>query len=349
MRRTFNFLLLFFLSVMTVMAAPGDLQEKLAALKGISGIEKLQSDYYPEKYVVRITQQVDPKDPAAGTFTQRVIVGHVGYDRPTIIVTEGYGAAYALNPKYQEELSKLLNANLVFVEYRYFLESTPEPKNWDYLTALLPTLSSAQDDRERVKNMTRRAIKTSTYIMAPLMVGLAFCATPIVRLVLTEKWLPCVPYLQIFCITYMFWPIHTANLNAINAMGRSDYFLKLEIAKKTIGMILLLSTMRFGVMVMAYSLLISSITSQIINSWPNKRLLGYGYLEQLRDIFPSIMTALFMGGCVNLVKLFGLSDLLTLLIQVPLGAIIYIGLSSLLHLEAYQYLTSIVQSVVSKK
>ena len=135
MRRTFNFLLLFFLSVMTLMAAHGDLQEKLAALKGISGIEKLQSDYYPEKYVVRITQQVDPKDPAAGTFTQRVIVGHVGYDRPTIIVTEGYGAAYALNPKYQEELSKLLNANLVFVEYRYFLESTPEPKNWDYLTA----------------------------------------------------------------------------------------------------------------------------------------------------------------------------------------------------------------------
>lgn len=135
----------------------------------------------------------------------------------------------------------------------------------------------------------------------------------------------------------------------VYAMGRSDYFLKLEIAKKTIGMILLLSTMRFGVMVMAYSLLISSITSQIINSWPNKRLLGYGYLEQLRDIFPSIMTALFMGGCVNLVKLFGLSDLLTLLIQVPLGAIIYIGLSSLLHLEAYQYLTSIVQSVVSKK
>ena len=107
MRRTFNFLLLFFLSVMTVMAAPGDLQEKLASLKGISGIEKLQSDYYPEKYVVRIT----------------------------IMVTEGYGAAYALNPKYQEELSKLLNANLVFVEYRYFLESTPEPKNWDYLTA----------------------------------------------------------------------------------------------------------------------------------------------------------------------------------------------------------------------
>ena len=87
MRRTFNFLLLFFLSVMTVMAAPGDLQEKLAALKGISGIEKLQSDYYPEKYVVRITQQVDPKDPAAETFTQRVNINQNRKNQPTIIET----------------------------------------------------------------------------------------------------------------------------------------------------------------------------------------------------------------------------------------------------------------------
>ena len=135
MRRINYILLFFFLSVLTVMAAPGEIKEKLASLKGISGIEQLESDCYPEKYLVRIEQQVDPKNPAAGTFTQRVIVGHVGFDRPTVIVTEGYGAAYALRPRYHEELCKLLNANLIFVEYRYFLESTPEPKNWDYLTA----------------------------------------------------------------------------------------------------------------------------------------------------------------------------------------------------------------------
>ena len=215
-------------------------------------------------------------------------------------------------------------------------------------SVLLPTLANEQEHIERVKSMTRRAIKTSTYIMAPLMMGLAFCATSIVKLVLTDKWLPCVPYLQIFCVTYMFWPIHTANLNAINAMGRSDYFLKLEIAKKTIGMILLLSTMRFGVMVMAYSLLISSITSQIINSWPNKKLLRYGYFEQLKDIFPSVLIALFMGACVTLVKLLGFSDLLTILIQVPLGAFIYIGLSSLFHLEVYDYLKSVFLAIVGK-
>ena len=216
-------------------------------------------------------------------------------------------------------------------------------------SVLLPTLANEQEHIDRVKSMTRRAIKTSTFIMAPLMMGLAFCATSIVKIVLTDKWLPCVPYLQIFCVTYMFWPIHTANLNAINAMGRSDYFLKLEIAKKAVGLILLLSTMRFGVMVMAYSLLISSITSQIINSWPNKKLLGYGYFEQLRDILPSVLIALFMGGCVNLVKLLGFSDFSMILVQVPLGAFIYFGLSALFRLEAYAYLKSVFLSIVEKK
>lgn len=135
MKRTSYLLLLSFFCTLSVWAASGELKEKLATLKGISRIETLASDHYAEKYVVRIDQPLDPKHPEVGSFTQRVIIGHVGFDRPTILVTEGYGAAYALNPKYQEELSKLLNANLVFVEYRYFLESTPEPLNWDYLTA----------------------------------------------------------------------------------------------------------------------------------------------------------------------------------------------------------------------
>ena len=215
-------------------------------------------------------------------------------------------------------------------------------------SVLLPTMASAQDDRIRVKSMTRRAIKTSTYVMAPLMMGLAFCAEPIVRLVLTEKWLPCVPFLRIFCITYMFYPIHTANLNAIKAMGRSDLFMKLEIAKKLVGMVLLLSTMWFGVMAMAYSLLISSVLGQIINSWPNRKLLNYGYLEQLKDILPGIALAVFMGCCVNLVGLFNLPNFITLLIQIPLGASIYIATSALLHLESFEYLMDMIRPMVRK-
>lgn len=128
------FIFSFFLSL-AVSASAGELKDRLSQLKDISNIEALESDYYTEKYVVRITQPVDHKHPELGTFTQRVVVSHVGFDRPTVIVTEGYGGAYALRPRYQDEVAKLLNANIVFVEHRYFLKSTPEPLNWDYLTA----------------------------------------------------------------------------------------------------------------------------------------------------------------------------------------------------------------------
>ena len=215
-------------------------------------------------------------------------------------------------------------------------------------SVLLPTLANVQDDAASVKAMTRKAIKTSAYLMAPLMMGLAFCAEPIVRLVLTDKWLPCVPFLRIFCITYMFYPIHTANLNAIKAMGRSDLFLKLEIAKKLVGIALLVSTMWFGVMVMAYSLLVSTVINMIINSWPNRKLLNYAYLEQMKDIFPSIALALLMGCCIKLIELFHLSVVATLLIQIPLGAVIYIGASAAVHLDSFEYLMSVVRPTLKK-
>ena len=215
-------------------------------------------------------------------------------------------------------------------------------------SVMFPTMSNAQDDIERVKQMTQRAIKTSIYVMAPLMMGLIFCAEPIVKLILTDKWLPCVPYLRIFCIVYMFYPIHTANLNAIKAMGRSDLFLKLEIIKKIVGIIILILSMQFGVMAIAYSLLLSGFLSQIINSWPNRKLLGYTYINQLKDIIPSIVLALFMGICVKSVELFNFSTLLTLIIQIPLGAIIYISLSAILHLESYEYLMDVLKSIFKK-
>ncbi len=215
-------------------------------------------------------------------------------------------------------------------------------------SVLLPTMSSVQENRERVKQMTRRAIKTSTYVMAPLMMGLAFCAEPIVKLVLTDKWLPCVPFLRIFCITYMFWPVHTANLNAINAMGRSDWFLRLEIVKKITGMLILLSTMWFGVMAMAYSLLLSSVLSQIINSWPNRKLLNYGYLEQVRDFAPGILLAVAMGACVYLLGFIPFPTVVTLLFQIVVGAIIYIGVSAILRLEEFEYLLDTIKNIIKR-
>ena len=215
-------------------------------------------------------------------------------------------------------------------------------------SVLLPTMSNVQDDITAVKMMTRRSIKTSTYIMAPMMIGLACCSESLVRLLLTNKWIECVPYIRIFCVTYMFYPIHTANLNAIKAMGRSDYFLKLEIVKKVVGITVLLSTMWFGVLVMAYSLLFTTVLSMIINSWPNKKLLDYSFGEQMKDILPSILLALFMGVIVYFIGMVNLPSILVLCIQVLVGAIIYIVLSWLFHIDSFEYLLGIVKSGLKK-
>lgn len=211
-------------------------------------------------------------------------------------------------------------------------------------SVLLPTMSKAQDDKNAVRSMTRRAIKTSTYIMMPVMIGLAVCAEPLVSLILTDKWLPCVLFLRVFCITYAFYPIHTANLNAIKAMGRSDLFLKLEIIKKIIGLTAILITMWISVEAMAYSLLVTTLLNQIINSWPNKKLLGYSYLEQIKDMLPQIGLSLLMGAAIYLVQLAGFSNIFTLCIQIPLGMILYIALSKLLHIESFEYVISMIKS-----
>ena len=216
-------------------------------------------------------------------------------------------------------------------------------------SVLLPTMSKAQDDMAAVRSMTRRAIKTSTFLMMPAMIGLAVCAEPLVQLILTEKWLSCVLFLRIFCITYAFYPIHTANLNAIKAMGRSDLFLKLEIIKKTVGIIAILITMWISVQAMAYSFLVTTILNQIINSWPNKKLLNYSYLEQVKDMMPQILLSLGMGAAIYAVSFLHLSASLTLLIQIPLGVLVYWSGSKIFHVESYTYIIEMVKNFKKRK
>lgn len=216
-------------------------------------------------------------------------------------------------------------------------------------SVLLPAMSQKQDDRERVRAMTRRAIRISSFCMWPMMVGLAVCGESLIRLVLTEKWLPSLPFLYVFCFTYAFQPIHTANLSAIKAMGRSDLFLKLEIIKKAIGIVAILISMQYGVLWIAYSLVITSVINQFVNSYPNRKLLGYKYEQQLRDILPTVLLAAAMGAVVYCVKFLGLSDFWTLCIQVPLGAAIYIGGSWVLKMESFLYIAKILQEILRKR
>ena len=212
-----------------------------------------------------------------------------------------------------------------------------------------PVFREASEDRQRLQNIFRKLMRFTAFVSFPAMLGLAIVSQELIVISITEKWLPCVPYLRIFCITYMFYPIHTANLNAIKAMGRSGVYLKLEIIKKIMGLTLLLLTYHISVMAMAYSLILSSLLSQLINTWPNRKLLDYRYLEQLKDILPSILLAIFMGCCMWLVNLAHLPDIVTLVIQILIGAAVYLGGSALLKLDTFEYLWNVVKPKIQRK
>lgn len=260
-----------------------------------------------------------------------------------------------LNTTYENLRSLIIGKRYTASDLAYYNQGHRFPSfmvtniNNSIDSVLFPALSSVQDDREKVRNMTRRAIKISTYIMAPLMMGLAFTAEAVVRVVLTEKWLSCVVFLRVFCISFMFYPIHTANLNAINALGRSDLFLKLEIWKKGIGIITILVAVNISVEAMACSSLFTGLCSQIINTWPNRKLLNYSYFDQIEDILPGILLALFMGILVYPIKMIGLPDILLLCVQIMMGAIIYVLGSIIFKIDSFQYLSEMVfASMINK-
>lgn len=215
-------------------------------------------------------------------------------------------------------------------------------------SVLLPTMSGVQDSRETVNAITRRAIMISSYLMWPMMVVLAVVAKPLVVLLLTEKWLAAVPFLQITCFALGLEPLQTANLNAIKAMGRSDIFLKMEIVKKTISIAILLLSMRFGVVAIAVSGLAYSLIATMLNAAPNRKLLGYSYFEQVKDILPSFTLAILMGAVVYHIALIPMPMILLLLAQVMTGVVFYVGVSAILKLEPFYYILNTIRQLKRK-
>lgn len=211
-------------------------------------------------------------------------------------------------------------------------------------SVLFPAMSKCQDEKEKIKAMTRTAIQVSSFIIWPIMIGLAVVAEPLVRLLLTEKWLPCVPYMRIFCFSYGLWPIHTSNLQAINAMGRSDLFLRLEIIKKTIGLIALFVSIQFSPLIVAFSLIVTGIISTFINSLPNKKLLFYSYKEQLRDLLPPFCLSIGMAAAIYPIGFIGLSDNVTIVLQIIAGILCYTVGAALTKQKGYLYIKRFILS-----
>lgn len=223
--------------------------------------------------------------------------------------------------------------------------------NTSVQSVLLPAMSSEQDDKSKVKTMMRNSIKISSYIIFPMMAGLAGIATPLVSLLLTEKWLPCVPYMQIYCFTLAFNPVHTCNLQAINAMGRSDIFLKLEIIKKTYGIIALIIAILFfdSPIAIAMTGVFTVLISCFVNAFPNKKLINYSYFEQMKDILPSFFASVVMLICILLVQLLKLNLISTLVIQVIVGLVLYLLISIIFKMSAFTQLYDILKKNIGKK
>ncbi len=221
--------------------------------------------------------------------------------------------------------------------------------NGSIVSVMLPALSSFQDDRERVKSMVRRAIVTSSFVIFPMMVGLAVVAEPLVATLLTEKWLPAVPFIQFACVAYAFWPMQTANLQAINALGRSDIFLKLEVIKLILGLSILFLAVPYGVYAIAAGGALSGLISTYINSFPNKKLLDYSYARQLKDILPSFLMSLAMGIIVYSVGFLGLDTLPTLIVQILSGIFSYTAMAWFLKVECLTYLLETVKEIMKSR
>lgn len=215
-------------------------------------------------------------------------------------------------------------------------------------SVLLPALAEQQDNKIVIKNMTRRALKVSTFLVAPMMIGLAAMANSLVPFLLKDKWIPAIPFLQIFCLTFLFQPIQTSNFNSLKAIGRSDMFLRINIVNRCIDFVLILISIRMGVIYIALSFLISSLISQFIIMKPNSDLLGYRIREQIFDILPSFIIALIMGGFVYSVNFLSIANIWKVLLQIVVALIVYFGLAKLFNIDSLQYMVSVLKAATKE-
>jgi O-antigen/teichoic acid export membrane protein len=206
-----------------------------------------------------------------------------------------------------------------------------------------PILCSIQSEDERLRNVYRQFIRLFAFVVFPMMVGLSAVAHPLVQVLLGSKWAYCAVLLQIRCFTLMWYPIHSLNLNLLMVKGRSDLFLRLEILKKIVGVIILCITVPLGLEAMCYGGIASSIICLAINTHYTGMLIQVGFLRQMQDIFPTFLLSVSMHLLVVfLLPLFG-NDWIQLIAGTLIGAAYFLLASKLLHFTELHDLIALVK------
>lgn len=215
-------------------------------------------------------------------------------------------------------------------------------------SVLFPAMTMKQGDRDKMKEVVRTSIRVGSYVMWPLMLGLMVLSEPVVKLVFTEKWLPCVPFMQIACIQYALEPVQTANVQAVKAMGKGRTFLIMEIVKKSFGIVMILAVMYRGVTAIALTALGVTCFAAVVNSTPNRKYLGYTYREQIGDLLPSVALASVMAACVYFAGRIPAPAVAGIAIQAAVGVAVYVLLSKLCRVSQFTYLVNVARSFIRR-
>ena len=190
-----------------------------------------------------------------------------------------------------------------------------------------PVLSKIQGETERLADSYRRMLRFSVFVLFPIMIGMAALAHPLVVTLVTDKWAPCVPYLQVICFSSMWYPVHAINLNLLQVKGRSDLFLKLEIIKKAILLIAVFICVPFGVMGICVGAIFTSLISLVINTYYTGKLINVGFFRQMRDMTPTLIASLIIGAIVYFVVMPFDNNVVKLVVGIPVGAALYLAIA----------------------
>lgn len=216
-------------------------------------------------------------------------------------------------------------------------------------SVLFPAMSNHSDDLPRVKNMLRRAIMNTSYITYFFLTLLAVSSKPLVHILLTEKWIDCVPYMQIMCVSLMLNTVGVTNLQALKAIGKSDEVLKLELFKKPVFLLVILASLPFGVMAVVCTSPFNSLYALWTNMRPTKKYLNYSHREQIKDLLPGILMAFGMFIITWPITFLPLNDFIIIGIQLVLAFISYIILSIIFRIEAFYYCKNIAIDLIRKR
>lgn len=280
-------------------------------------------------------------------------------DRAVVLFRFGWKllASGVLDQGYQSLADLIIGKQFTKTDLGYVSQGKKYPQALGSLLdgAIQPVMLSAasrvQDDKSMVKRLARRGLKTSTFLVFPAMTLFALTAHPIVLLLLGEKWLPSVWILQAYCFIYALLPIHTTNLQVLNGMGRSDLFLKLEVVKNVVGFVILCSAAfafdTIQAIVLGYML--TGVLCTFINAFPNKRVIGYAFSEQVRDILPAFLLSLAAAAVAAPVAALGLPDIATILFQAVVMAAAYLLIARLLRVEELTYILNTLKEMRSGK